>query len=205
MPANKTLPHSEVRVTQLDRFRIWMEDEELGMDWLLPTLLGEQEETEPMKVGTAFHKGMESVEAGQEVATMLADGYRFDFACGDCELLLPTIRESEFSRRYGDIRVVGHVDGIIGNSIIDYKTCTQFDADRYMASYQWRFYLDLSECDSFVYQVFVIKGFGPPDCYSVVAAHTLKQFRYPELHTDCENLVRRYSEIVLAHQELMTH
>lgn len=197
------LPH-EVRVTQLDAFRIWEQTEDLDMDWLLPRILGNQEETEVMRAGTALHKALEHLDGSElEIDTLLTDEYRFDFNCGPCEIMLPTIRETEFVKHYGDILVAGHVDGLIGNAIIDYKTTAAFDAERYMESYQWRYYLDLSGCDQFLYQIFVMKDFGPPHCYSITAAHTLKQYRYPELHTDCENLVREYEEIVLAHQELM--
>jgi hypothetical protein len=192
----------EVRVTQLDAFRIWQETEDLGMDWLLPRILGKQEETPEMAAGTALHQALETIEIPGEVNTVFSGEYRFDFNCA-CEVVLPTIRESEFAKQYGDVYVTGHVDGLIGNMVVDYKTTGQFDWDRYMESYQWRFYLDMSGCDQFLYQVFVIKPFGPEKCFSIVDTHQIKQFRYPELHQDCEQLVRAYRQVVIEHQELM--
>lgn len=193
----------EVRVTSLDAFRMWRETEGLEMDWLLPRILGKQEETQEMKAGTALHQALAyDLDGKQELNTIFASGFRFDFNCA-CEVVLPTIREQEFAKHYGDILVTGHVDGLIGNMVIDYKTTQQFDWDRYMESYQWRFYLDMSECDQFLYQIFVLKPFGPEGNYEIRDTHKIRQYRYPELNRDCEDLVRDYSEMVLAHQELM--
>lgn len=197
----------EVRVTQLDAFRIWQTTEDLDMDWLLPRILGTQPETIEMAAGTALHQALETLSfcndyATNEVDTVSSGDYRFDFNC-QAEIVVPTIKESEFAKQYGDIMVTGHVDGLIGNMVIDYKTTKQFDWDRYMESYQWRFYLDMSGCNQFLYQIFVIKPFGPEKCFSIVDSHKIKQFRYPELHQDCEQLVRDYRQVVIEHQELM--
>lgn len=196
---------NEVRVSQLDAFRIWRETEGLEMDWLLPRILGTQPETEEMRAGTALHGMFQHFKSRtrRDIGSWRSGEYRFDFNC-PCELILPSIKESEFVKMYGDTLVAGRVDGLIGNMVIDYKTTKQFDWDRYMESYQWRFYLDMSDCDVFLYQVFVIQPFGPAKCYSVKDQHQIKQYRYPELHEDCEALVRDYSEMVGAHQELMT-
>lgn len=184
----------KVRVTNLESFRIWQEQEGLELSWLMDRLTDSTEPTEAMKAGTALHKCLE--EATEHDTNVLAIGdYRFDFNC-ECQVVIPAIKECELSKMYGDIQVVGHFDGQIGNMLVDYKSTETFDADRYMDSYQWRFYLDMSGCDVFLYQVFVIREFGPPGCYEVRETHQLKQYRYPDLHRDCEKLVGEYREVM---------
>lgn len=183
-----------VRVTNLDSFRIWKGTEGLDLDWLMTRLQDKTEPSDAMKAGTALHKALESA-CEMDVGTLAIDDYRFDFNC-DCRIVLPVIRECELSRQYGDIQVVGHFDGQIGNMIVDYKSTEQFDPERYMESYQWRFYLDMGGCDVFLYQIFVIREFGPPGCYEVLDTHQLKQYRYPELHSDCEKLVSEYRSVM---------
>lgn len=176
----------EIRVTNLDAFRMWIGTESLDLGWMLTRLKGETEPSEQMKAGTAMHKALE--EACEiECHTYAAADYSFDFNC-ECQIVLPTIREVEFRKDYGELAVVGHADGQIGNMIVDYKTTEQFDPERYMESYQWRYYLDMSGCDQFLYQIFVIRPFGPPRCYEVRETHTIKHYRYPGLHSDCERL-----------------
>lgn len=175
-----------IGVSNLDAFRIWKETESLGLDWMLDRIKGQAEETEIMRAGKALHKALEE---GSEIecASFMAGEYRFDFNC-DCKVVLPTVREAWLAKQYGDLQVRGIVDSLLGNLIVDYKATEQFDPDRYMESYQWRYYLDMGECDQFIYQVFVIRQFGPPQCYEVREVHQLKQYRYPELRSDCERL-----------------
>lgn len=184
----------EIRVTNLDAFRIWKETEGLGMDWLMTRLNNETEPTDQMKAGTALHKALE-LGCEMECGSLVSGDYRFDFNC-ECQVVLPTLRECEFRKQYGDITVIGHVDGLSGKLITDYKTTETFDPDRYMESYQWRFYLDMSDSDVFLYQIFILKEFGPEKCYSVRETHHLKQYRYPELHSDCQNLVDEYKAVM---------
>ena len=183
-----------VRVTNLDAFRIWKGTEGLDLGWLMSRLEDKTEPSEAMKAGTALHKALEEA-CEMEVGTLAIGDYRFDFNC-ECQVVLPTIRESELRGQYGDIEVVGHIDGQIGNMVVDYKSTETFDPEHYMESYQWRLYLDMSGCDVFLYHIFVLREFGPPGCYEVRETHQLKQYRYPELHSDCERLVNDYRSVM---------
>lgn len=188
------------RVTGLEQFRIWAEDEDLDLGWILNRILGKDEPSDAMKAGTAFHAALE--HAGEAELGALAFGdYRFDFNC-DSTVVLPTLRELEIQKLYGDLLVTGHVDGVTGKEVVDYKTTGQFDPDRYMESYQWRFYLDMLDCDTFRYEVFVISEFGPPCCYEVKQVHSLTQKRYPGLHEDCARLAREYSSFISNIQQI---
>ena len=181
-----------IRVTSLEQFRIWKEDDDLDVGWLLTRLLGKEAPSDVMLAGTAFHSALEHASEG--VLDTLAFGdYRFDFNC-DAEVQIPTLKELEITKQYGDLLVTGHVDGLIGKEITDYKTTGQFDPDRYMESYQWRYYLDMCDCDRFRWQVFVISEFGPPCCYEVKQIHQLAQVRYPGMDQDCARLAQEYYE-----------
>lgn len=189
-----------LRVTELEAFRVWRKDEELDAGWLFTRLLGQEPPSDAMQAGTAFHSALEC--AGEGDLTTLAYGkYRFDFAC-DSIVPISTVKELEIEKQYGDLLVTGHVDGLIGKEVVDYKTTGQFDPDRYMNSYQWRYYLDILEADRFRWEIFVISEFGQPFCYSVRQHHTLIQARYPGLHEDCERLAREYVDFAAQHAVL---
>jgi hypothetical protein len=181
-------------VSNLDLFRTWREDEDLDLGWLLTRILGKEPPTEAMQAGTALHEALEHAIEG-ELGVLASGDYRFDINC-DCQVILPTVRELSVQKVYGDLEVRGRVDGIIGKTIIDYKSTGQFDADRLMSGAQWKLYLDMMEADTFKWQVFVISEFGPPFCYEVKQVHELTQVRYPGMHEDCENLAREYSEFM---------
>lgn len=177
-----------VSVTSLDIFRTWRAEDDLDLEWLIARLKG-GEDTEAMRIGKAFHSAMES--ATGELDSLFSGEYRFDFNC-DCAIPQPSCRELATQRQYGDLLVRGRVDAITGKEVTDYKSTQQFDPDRLMSGYQWRFYLDMLECDSFVWKVFVIREFGGPRSFEVRDVHTLKQKRYPDLHADCERLAGDY-------------
>lgn len=205
---------NEVRVTRLEDFRVWRE-QELEDSWLLPKVLGLETEDpaaiERMTAGTALHSVFEtSIPDGRESLSVEHNGYRFDFNCGDIDVMVAPQREVELVRDYDGFTVTGHADGIWPDLklITDYKTTQRFDFDRYMESYQWKFYLDMSGCNEFLYQVFEMKPFGrggPEHSYSITEFHTLKQYRYPTLHEDCLRLVKDYRETVVRYLEKMTN
>lgn len=177
-------------VSNIDLFRTWREDEDLDMDWLLARLLS-KEQTEAMKVGEAFHKTMELATTG-DVNSLEAHGYRFEFL-KDCEVELAPARELSLTKQYGDLLVRGRVDSITGTMVMDYKSTGQFDPDRLMCGYQWRFYLDMAIADRFRWDVFVIRETDDPKVYSISDFHRLEQTRYPGLADDCAKLAAEYA------------
>lgn len=203
----------QVRVTRLEDYRVWRQQGLPDM-WLLPKVFGVETDDEAaierMAAGTALHWFIETWDrsGGElELPTIKAGDYRFDFACGDIDVAVAPEREVELIGTYDGMKVVGHADGVWSELkiITDYKTTQRFDFDRYMESYQWRFYLDLAQCNEMLYQVFVMKPFGEPHCYSVNEFHTLTQYAYPTMHEDCLQLVRDYRETVVRFLEKMTN
>ena len=177
---------------------MWRDDEDLDINWLMSRLRGEEPQTENMKAGIAFHKALENIQGTGEFFELSADGYSFSVLC-DITTDLPPIKELSIERPYGDLLVRGRVDGIKGLKITDYKTTGQFDADRLMEGYQWRYYLDMMECSVFTWKVFVISEYGEPKHYDVKQFHELTQKRYLGLREDCDALARDYAAFAKIH------
>lgn len=181
----------QARVSHLESFRQWRDDEGLTLQWLIDRICGSNP-SPAMQAGTAFHKAMELANYA-EFENLSANGYTFQIAC-DCEIEVPKVREIRGFKKYGSLEVSGQCDGNGGKLIIDHKTTAQFDPDRFMFGYQWRFYLDIFEADIFRWNVFVIRETDNPTDYLVTDYHRLEQRRYPELHEDCANLSKEYTE-----------
>lgn len=184
-----------VSVSNLDLFRFWKDEEDLDLEWLVARLRGE-EETESMRVGSAFHAALENLKV--ETETLVHGVYRFDINC-DCEIAASMVRELPVEALYGKLLVRGRVDSVCASEVVDYKTTERFDADRFMGGYQWRFYLDMLGMDSFCWKVFVLREFGDAGCYEVKDFHVLRQKRYPGMHDDCCRLAEEYHRFSVEH------
>lgn len=203
------------RVSNVERFRQWEQDEDGDTAALIADICGLGEPSKAMAAGTAFHKVLEQFAAPGEVWNEAgADGFRFMFPT-DFELEVTPVRELRASKVYivdgQPITISGQVDAIHGLRIEDHKTTARFDADRFLSGYQWRLYLDIFQAAQFRWNVFEIQevestaptdGFElPPAEYEVVAQHQLEQYRYPELANDCQSLVARFARFVRDHIE----
>jgi hypothetical protein len=184
-----------VSVSNLDTFHWWLRNSEefgLEIDWLIKRLT-EKEETEEMLAGRAFHAAMECLtEQDTDRITLYADGYTF-YVLPELEIELPEAREVPCEKMYGDLLVRGRVDAVTGQLVEDYKLTGQFDAEKYMESFQWRFYLDLMGADAFQYHVFLMNQKAPKE-FELWQYHKLKQYRYADLHQDCMDLARQFAD-----------
>lgn len=187
----------QFRVSEVESYRQFLADEEADHDAFLARMRGQVPPSDSMLAGTAFHHALELGVPGTQERIEI-DGYMFQVDCA-IDLTLPTIREVRLSRTYADARhaitVSGQVDGIDGMIVTDHKTTGQFDAERYLAGYQWRYYLDIWGADVFRWNVFELR----PDpklerVYTVTAFHRLVQYRYPGLRADCERLALDLAE-----------
>ena len=175
-----------ISVSNLELYRTWRADDELGLEWLLRRLRAEEPQTPAMAAGEALHKALEDSSLG-EVSELRSGPYHFYVQC-DCSIELPQARELRIEKDYDGLTVRGRVDGLIGRSVIDYKTTASFDADRLLEGYQWRFYLDLLDAHVFIWKVFVMREFGDfaeegelMHTYAIDQVHELKQYRYDGL------------------------
>lgn len=172
------------RVSHLESFRQWQQDEDASTEELVLRLTAGID-SDAMRVGRAFHKALETAPYGQH-DTLRADGFVFQFP-QDSTLILPTVRELRGSKAYGPLTVTGCVDAINGRTIDDHKSTGRFDPERYLCGFQWRYYLDMFDADTFRWNVFEIDEVKPR-IYSVADPQTLTQYRYPGLQDDCARL-----------------
>jgi hypothetical protein len=182
------------RVSHIEAYRRWRDwtplfdgDEEPTLEQLVQSITSD-EPSEKMLAGTAFHKALELAQSG-EYETLSAEGYRFTLP--DAAIELPAIREIRAERSYGSLIVSGKADGVLGKTVIDHKTTSRIDFDRYLEGYQWRFYLELFGADEFCWNLFQITETAPRT-YRVAAPQVLKMPRYPEIARDCEKLAAEY-------------
>ena len=178
------------RVSNLESFRRWREDEDRSVDDFIASLSAPP--TPAIAAGTAFHKALELAKPGDHDC-LYADGYTFQMP--DCTLVLPEIRELRGFANYGALQVTGCVDILVGKRIEDHKTTARFDAERYIEGYQWRFYLDLFGADVFRWNVFEIREIKPL-VFEVADPQILEQHRYPGLHRDCERLAAEFYDLM---------
>lgn len=180
------------RVSNLEAFRQWRDDEESTPQDLVDRLTTFQP-TPQMLAGTAFHAALEHAKPG-DYETLHAHGYTFQLP--DATLVLPSIRELRVYGSYGPLQVTGCVDATEGKRVDDHKTTARFDAERYLAGYSWRFYLDLLGADVFRWNVFEVRELKAL-VYEVSEPQTLETYRYPGMHDDCARLAAEFHEFAV--------
>ena len=189
------------RVSEVESFRQWRDDEEAELDVLLARLRGESPPTEAMAAGTAFHAALEHAQVG-EVDQLKANGYTFTIAA-DVELALPAIRELRARKTYtvdgAPVVITGQLDAIEGKRVEDHKTTGRFDPERYLDGYQWRLYLEIFGADVFRWNIFEIAEGEHPLDWTVRAFHRLEQYRYPAMGDDCLRLVTDLARFARIH------
>lgn len=179
------------RVSHVAAYVRWKGNEEASLESLVTDILDSQP-TEAMAKGTAFHKFLEHAQAG-ESDTAEVDGYTFAFV-GEFDIYLPQMREWRKGKDYGGITVSGQCDAIEGKTIYDHKTTERFEAEKYLESWQHRFYMDIFDADRFIWNVWEMNELQEPRAYGVHHLHRLEQFRYPAMSEDCKALALEYKE-----------
>jgi hypothetical protein len=193
------------RVSEVESFRQWQQDEDYELDKLLSRLRGQEPASDAMLAGTAFHKALELASATSH-DELEAFGYTFRFV-GDFDLAIPAVREVRSHKTYvfGAIAITisGQLDCIDGRRVEDHKTTSRFDPDRYLDGYQWRFYLDIFGADVFrwnVFEIACVENEDPPGLvWEVYGSHRLEQYCYPELSKDCERLAGDLAYFAIQH------
>lgn len=191
-----------VSATDIDALRYFLADEEGDIDDLLARLRRQAPPTPAMLAGTAFHKALETFDQGT-AAEISADGHLFMIEA-DAELDLPSIREIKATRDYrvGDVLVtlVGKVDAVLGKRIDDHKLTGSYDAERFMAGYQWRIYLEVFGADKFRWNIFEGADVAGGDrVWKIRALHKLTMHRYPGMAADVERQVAAFVDFARIH------
>lgn len=179
-----------VSTTHIDQYRYYKQSEDMSLDALLERLTPTAKPTEAMKIGTAFHTILETLEG--ELSAVEQDGYTFNFAL-DADIALPDIKEIKATKDYDGITVVGKVDAVSGGVIDDHKTASQFNPDSYFDSVQWKIYLDIFQAEKFRYNVFT-RYVDKQGIINIRALDIFPLYRYPDLEDDVERIVAEYAE-----------
>jgi hypothetical protein len=178
-----------VSVSKLDLYASWKQREDQSLADLVK-MLTDNTPTEAMLRGRAFAKAVERAEVG-ESPYLVQDGYTFAFT-GDFTVEHFPRREESREKDYGGIIVSSRCDRVLGNLIVDDKTTERFDAENYLESWQWKFYLDIFAADQFVWNAWEMNELDTPKAYGVHHLHRLHQYRYPALEADCTALAQEY-------------
>lgn len=135
---------------------------------LIQTLSGEFKGNDKTKIGSAFHKLIEG-DYTKQGAMYLADDILFLK-----EQAAPALRFRKehpvmihevplykvYETSYFPIQVSGRVDGLDGTQIHDHKCKFSYVKwQEYTDSVQWKVYLDIMGTDTFLYNVFEVRGF----------------------------------------------
>lgn len=186
-------------VTDLDKYRYWLESEDAPLEDLILELRGLDEPTPQMLAGKAFHKLFED-SGDQDVTSVVIDGFEFIFSL-DAAIAIPPVRELKaecvIDTPFGPVTLVGKVDALNGTTVHDYKLSEKFDAERYTDSMQWRAYLHMFKGATFVYDVFV--GRYDDNRVFIYDYNRMAFHAYPEMFADLRRDVSALAEIVVKH------
>lgn len=186
------------RVSEMEAFRRWEQDEEADVESFRRYVLLDHP-SEAMLAGTALHDVLEHVKPWQSLDEVKSQGFTFRFK-GDIDLPACGIRELRAFKDYGPLTVTGKLDAHEGRRVEDHKTTGYFSADKYLEGYQWRFYLDLFDADTFRWNVFpLVPVRGEERAYEIRECHRLEQFRYPGMRDDCMALAERFHGFAIQH------
>lgn len=186
-----------VSVSDLDQYKYYL-DSDLSLEDLLRRLRRQEPPSYAMLAGSALHTILE--HSCGELTECEQDGVTFRFEI-DRELTIPEFREVKMEKEYTvngkTVTLVGIVDAMDAGTIYDHKLTSRFDAERYMAAYQWRAYLDMFNCNKFVYNIFVGQDKGD---YHLI--HTFEQmplYRYDGMRDKLIGMVGEFMEFAKIH------
>lgn len=192
-----------ISTTTLESFRLFMQPDQEWMaeEDLIATIRGEFKPTHNVLLGMAFHSIIETPEKFKTDGGYICQGYALGNDIMEPALALfdrKGVFEAKATKEYGDCTVVAKSDYMRGSLIMETKTTlSTFDFDKYAASCQWRFMLDLFEASQVTYNVFCLFE----DAKGIIELKSIETFNlypYPGLRGDCEDLVRRFKEYVTA-------
>lgn len=197
-----------ISVTTIESFRLFMEGDWMEEGELIATIKGEFIQKPAMRLGQAFGRCLErpgryrTDEGTYKVPIMTPDGwmpYIFtDEVMDPCLAIFDRrgVFEAKATKDYFGHTLVAKADQILGTRIIENKTkLTSFDFDRYAASYQWRFMVDMFEASAVTYNVFCLSEDSRGDI-GLNSIETFHLYPYASLHEDCRDMARRFVEYV---------
>lgn len=186
-----------ISTTTLESFRLFMQPDQ---DWmseaeLLATIRGEFVPTPAVLLGQAFGKVLETPERYQVPHGYRCGDYFFDDATMAQPLALIDRRgvfEAKAQKAYGPCDVVAKADHLLGAHLSEFKTTTStFTFEKYAASCQWRFMVDIFEPAQVTYHVFLLDD-HENGVVGLRGIETFNLFPYDALHEDCRALLGEF-------------
>lgn len=192
-----------VSATQLESFRLFMEQDWMSADDLAATIRGEFVPTHKVNVGQAFGRVLErpdayAVDGGYQITV---NGESFSFGA---EMMAPAlalmdrrgIYEAKATKDYGSVTVATRADQIVGMRLLEHKTTlSSFSFEKYADSLQWRFMADIFEPAVITYHVFCLSD-SPTGVIDLKEIHSFNLFPYAALHQDCCAWIERFVDYV---------
>ena len=190
----------KVRVTDLDSVAYYKQSD-LTLEDLLRRLRREEEPSDQLLSGRAFHSVLEHASVGDELGVVEQDGWTIDFRLLESSIALPPIREQSLSRTFVvdgvEVELRGKVDGFDGVTVIDYKGASRFQPTVYIDNYQWKAYLLMTGASRFTHYVFVRKIDGRTVVMREL--HRLTNYAYNGMEEAVIGSIRDYLAIAREH------
>lgn len=192
-----------ISTTTLESYRLFMEPDQEWMpeSELIATIEGKFVPTPAVLLGQAFGHVLETPERFK-----VPGGYQCgDFSFDDTTMAEPLkladprgVFEAKGVKAYGDIDVVAKADHLLGAHLSEFKTTgSTFNFDKYAASCQWRFMVDIFEPVQVTYHVFLLDDHGN-GVAELKGIESFNLYPYAALHEDCAELVREFAGYVTA-------
>ena len=184
--------------TDVDQYCRWS-DGEIDTDEFLARIRRQAPPTRKQLAGTAFHAALASMAprcVGKSFSEMKEGEFSFRID-GQATLIVPVLSELPVRLRMemGDYDAVirCRVDGIVGNTVIDYKLTERFDAERLISGMQWRIYLLATGLGEFRWI-----GFESPDLEAdpvvISRIYALSQYAYEGMDHDVRRNVSGFAD-----------
>ncbi len=168
------------------------------------------EETQPMRMGNAFHAVAQEPDQYCEVYND-APVYVWNEVAFDAEAIDKVVEDInerpglvEFKTEdlvidtdYGPVRIVCQADVLSGRDVFEYKTSlkpiTPQKLERYMESMQWRAYSLAFNASAVHYRIVELKLLKDVDIWTVDKVHCLPLYPYPSMATDIAQVANELS------------
>lgn len=159
-----------ISVTTIESFRRYVTEASPfdTEEKLLETIKGIFVGNPKTQFGSAYHSILEGKFKNEE-SLVLAGGYRFtneqampaiNYRNRHTDIVSEVSVQKVYRTSYGEVQLSGRVDALEGLFIRDTKTKFRTpDFQEYLNSSQWKFYCDMLEAETFIYDVFEVRGF----------------------------------------------
>lgn len=194
-----------ISATQLESFRLFMEQDWMTEDELAATIRGVFVPNHNVNLGTAFGRVLETPEryAASGGYRVVVNGETFEFGedvMAPCLDLIDRrgVFEAKAVQAYGPHNVSSKADHLLGAHLSEFKTTlSTFDFDKYANSVQWRFMADAFRPSRITYRVFCLSE-APNGVIGLRSIECFDLYPYAGLHQDCRALVEDFASYVEA-------